>query len=45
MSRTKSLALKDIKSKITAIRKERNLTRPQMAAELNVGNNNYNKYP
>jgi transcriptional regulator with XRE-family HTH domain len=44
MSRPKNLALKDIKSRIIAIRKERNLTRPQMAAELNVGNNNYNKY-
>jgi len=44
MSRPKNLALKDIRSRIIAIRKERNLTRPQMAAELNVGNNNYNKY-
>jgi transcriptional regulator with XRE-family HTH domain len=44
MSRPKNLALKDIKSRIIAIRKERNLTAPQMAAELNVGNNNYNKY-
>jgi len=44
MSRPKNLALKDIKSRIIAIRKERNLAAPQMAAELNVGNNNYNKY-
>jgi transcriptional regulator with XRE-family HTH domain len=44
MSRPKNLALKDIKSRFMAIRKERKLTRPQMASELNVSNNNYNKY-
>lgn len=44
MSRPKNLALKDIKSRIIAIRKERNLTAPQMAAELNIGSNSYNKY-
>jgi transcriptional regulator with XRE-family HTH domain len=44
MSRPKNLGLNDIRSRFTAIRKERNLTRPQMAAELNVSSNNYNKY-
>jgi transcriptional regulator with XRE-family HTH domain len=44
MGRPKNLTLQGIDSRLRAIRKERNLTPPQMAAELNIGSNSYNKY-
>ena len=44
MGRPKNLTLQGINLRLRAIRKERNLTAPQMAAELMIGGNTYNKY-
>jgi transcriptional regulator with XRE-family HTH domain len=44
MGRPKNLTLQGIDSRLRAIRKERKLTAPQMAAELEIGSNSYNKY-
>lgn len=41
---TDNISLRQVASKLVTIRKQRNITRPQMAAELNISLSAYTKY-